>query len=518
MTMLIKKVCASRANLILTYAFLRSAFQQSGLRLQDYSRGGQTTPLKTTGIRPRERRCARKSVSASSRTQKDKRANASTLSDGLSHTTHTHTDADPDLPPLAFTVGPNFMQVLPAVTAPFKNAKKSILAKHAAMKKEQERKEKVNATGVVPQMGMQMPGKMPIDTPPSHSQPWSKATMSALVPMAGEGNGRSPVSPNSSPPTPVHGPSNAKASKRSSSSKSHHHQHQHSHHPKVASNSGIVKKGHKAMHEPKVMHTMVPSQNYARTRMCHFTTSGPETEEIQTGSSADEDFKGPKGDNSSQNEEHLDIGWLIPISSQPSQQVCQQPYVASRHDSGHGMQRMQHYSDSHQGNGVSDFCFADSAPHVHNKHRELTLRQHQDIEAHQQAQLSAYKRAHNEWSMPMSAQHHHHHHQPYAQYHHQQQEQQQMHHNHHHQQQQQMHMHHHHQQQQMQGYGQKTHQQAQQMYHQGHNGQEVVEIVDNSMDFLGSECDDGVQQISAPGGCGAQAEQQGNSIWLEFMS
>ena len=101
-TMMIMEVCAPRANLILTCAFLRSAFQQSGLRLQDYSRGGQTTPLKTTGIRPRERRCARKSVSASSRTQKDKHANTSTLSGGLSHTTRTHADADPDLPPPCF--------------------------------------------------------------------------------------------------------------------------------------------------------------------------------------------------------------------------------------------------------------------------------------------------------------------------------------------------------------------------------------------------------------------------------
>eukprot|EP00283_Hemiselmis_rufescens_P010708 CAMPEP_0173436212 /NCGR_PEP_ID=MMETSP1357-20121228/15822_1 /TAXON_ID=77926 /ORGANISM="Hemiselmis rufescens, Strain PCC563" /LENGTH=528 /DNA_ID=CAMNT_0014401273 /DNA_START=92 /DNA_END=1675 /DNA_ORIENTATION=+ len=60
--------------------------------------------------------------------------------------------------------GAGYMSVQPAVTAPFKNAKKSILAKYAAQKKDQERREKAQQAG-----SHVSPAQDSISTPPNNS-------------------------------------------------------------------------------------------------------------------------------------------------------------------------------------------------------------------------------------------------------------------------------------------------------------------------------------------------------------
>ncbi len=77
------------------------------------------------------------------------------------------------------TVGMDYANVKPAITAPFKNAKKSILAKHAAMKKEAALREKQSTVSSA------------IATPPTSKNPSPRNL---------------PLSPSSCPPTPMRTP------------------------------------------------------------------------------------------------------------------------------------------------------------------------------------------------------------------------------------------------------------------------------------------------------------------------
>ncbi len=88
----------------------------------------------------------------------------------------------PSLACAPVAVGPDYANVKPAVTAPFKNAKKSILAKHAAMKKEAALREKQAAMAAA------------IATPPTSKNPSPRNI---------------PMSPSSCPPTPMRTPAAA---------------------------------------------------------------------------------------------------------------------------------------------------------------------------------------------------------------------------------------------------------------------------------------------------------------------
>jgi len=100
-------------------------------------------------------------------------------------------------------LGPDFMNVKPAVTEPFKNAKKSILAKHAAMKREQALKEKQAGIPTPPSSGV-IPA-ISIATPPT-SKATSPRSEHSLSPT---GSSVSSPSMGSAPPTPLRQPMEA---------------------------------------------------------------------------------------------------------------------------------------------------------------------------------------------------------------------------------------------------------------------------------------------------------------------
>lgn len=388
------------------------------------------------------------------------------------------------------------MQVLPAVTAPFKNAKKSILAKHAALRKEQERRER-HAQQADGPLNHYMPMNLSIDTPPNYPE-WPKGALSAVSPMTSV-NGRSPVSPSSSPPTPLQHPMAGKLHKKISSlSKDH---------PKVSS-GGIVKAG-RPPNEAKGMRHMLTATKYER--VCHFSSSdnsrhgsnngGSSPEEINTGSSDDGSSNG-KG---RAEDQHIDLGWLMPLTvsggqqhgSQQQQQRQQHQaamlrgrngsgngvYPRSSHEMPYTMQQHQQYVDARTGKDMSDYCFADNAPHQR-------ARQAVHFQAQAEIQLLAYKRAHGDWSSSSGSA--------------------------------QQHAHHPHMSAPSQGYHHRQHQSAQmfQLLSMGskNSGNEVVGIIGNSMDFLGGGSEDGGGGVpQQPGGCEGKAEQQ-STVWWEFMS